>query len=684
MQQAWREKIALCLGIIAVMAGVAYFTVGMRSALCLTNDEGVSFLDNDGNVQAWRNEVIINGFSYGFEETKEVLRKVNVSLTNDWHGVNLNPIMNQNLDSCRDFANDIGTFCSIPNPIPNSPALESSSCIPINVLSQMQPKYRLSFDWEDIKRFTSRNLVVYNNAVLNLSSLNNERGIKFKSTLPNLERLSAGGDVTWEMNQIPDGGNMMKCFSDRYRIGYLGYQSPGCTVYNSAMSLALITILLLIGIRFVMALAFHWFVAPSLTKHRIKSQLNSQNGDKRDSTLLRTTVSTLAGCTTTLSSAIPKQLDIYTICLVTCYSEDKISVRSTLDSIALSDFPNERKLILVICDGLIQGAGNIESTPALVLGMINILPELGSAPQSYLAISDGENQHNMAQVYAGTYTCLKRTVPIVVIVKIGNQKEREGKNELELSQTKAGNRGKRDSQVILMNFLSRVNMDERMTPLDYDLFKKIHAVTGVTPDKFELLLMVDSDTTISRASLSNMVRCMANDSKIVGLCGETRISNKTESWVTMMQVYEYFTSHNLGKAFESIFGGVTCLPGCFCMYRIKIHEKSKMIPLLINPDIVESYSENVVDTLHKKNLLLLGEDRYLTTLLLGTFPRRKMIYVPQAICHTTVPHTYSMLQSQRRRWINSTIHNLFELVLLPTLCGTFCFSMQFVIAVNCF
>ena len=23
------------------------------------------------------------------------------------------------------------------------------------------------------------------------------------------------------------------------------------------------------------------------------------------------------------------------------------------------------------------------------------------------------------------------------------------------------------------------------------------------------------------------------------------------------------------KAFESVFGGVTCLPGCFCMYRIK-------------------------------------------------------------------------------------------------------------------
>ncbi len=37
----------------------------------------------------------------------------------------------------------------------------------------------------------------------------------------------------------------------------------------------------------------------------------------------------------------------------------------------------------------------------------------------------------------------------------------------------------------------------------------------------------------------------------------------------MMQVYEYFISHNLTKAFESLFGSVTCLPGCFTMYRIR-------------------------------------------------------------------------------------------------------------------
>ena len=44
-----------------------------------------------------------------------------------------------------------------------------------------------------------------------------------------------------------------------------------------------------------------------------------------------------------------------------------------------------------------------------------------------------------------------------------------------------------------------------------------------------------------------------------------------------------------------------------------------------------------------------------------------------------VPETFHVLLSQRRRWINSTIHNLMELVLVSDLCGIACLSMQFVV-----
>lgn len=55
------------------------------------------------------------------------------------------------------------------------------------------------------------------------------------------------------------------------------------------------------------------------------------------------------------------------------------------------------------------------------------------------------------------------------------------------------------------------------------------------------------------------------------------------------------------------------------------------------------------------------------------------MFVPDAICHTIVPASFSILLSQRRRWINSTIHNLLELLFVRDLCGIFCCSMQFVV-----
>jgi len=167
----------------------------------------------------------------------------------------------------------------------------------------------------------------------------------------------------------------------------------------------------------------------------------------------------------------------------------------------------------------------------------------------------------------------------------------------------------------------------------------------------------------------------------MGVCGETRIANKRQSWVTAIQVFEYFISHHMAKAFESVFGGVSCLPGCFSMFRLKARKSSgdDWVPLIIKPEIVKEYSQSEVTTLHQKNLLLLGEDRFLTTCLIRTFPNRKMMFLAQARCRTVVPDTFSVLLSQRRRWINSTIHNLMELVLVRNLCGTFCFSMQFVV-----
>jgi chitin synthase len=378
---------------------------------------------------------------------------------------------------------------------------------------------------------------------------------------------------------------------------------------------------------------------------------------------------------------------VHAICLVTAYSEGADGIRSTLDSVARTEYPNSHKLILIICDGVVKGDGESRSTPDICLSMMkdNAIAPHDVTAYSYVAVASGSKRHNMARIHAGFYDYGRdskvpvedqRRVPMMIIEKCGT--------EDEAKSGKPGNRGKRDSQIMLMGFLQKVMFDERMTELEYEMFNGIWRVTGISPDFYEVVLMVDADTKVFPDSLTHMSAAMVKDPDIMGLCGETKIANKRESWVTMIQVFEYFISHHLSKSFESVFGGVTCLPGCFCMYRIKAPKgaPNHWVPILANPDVVEHYSENVVDTLHKKNLLLLGEDRYLSTLMLKTFPKRKQVFVPQAVCKTTVPEQFGILLSQRRRWINSTVHNLMELVLVRDLCGTFCFSMQFVVFIE--
>ena len=107
---------------------------------------------------------------------------------------------------------------------------------------------------------------------------------------------------------------------------------------------------------------------------------------------------------------------------------------------------------------------------------------------SYVAIADGEKRHNMARIYGGHFCSKGHRVPAVIVVKCGTPNE--------ATQPKPGNRGKRDSQILLMNFLSKVLFGDRMTPLEYDLYRKIRYLTHITADKYEAALCVDADTKV--------------------------------------------------------------------------------------------------------------------------------------------------------------------------------------------
>jgi chitin synthase len=69
-------------------------------------------------------------------------------------------------------------------------------------------------------------------------------------------------------------------------------------------------------------------------------------------------------------------------------------------------------------------------------------------------------------------------------------------------------------------------------------------------------------------------------------------------------------------------------------------------------------------------------------LLLKHHPRFKTKFIRDAQAWTTAPEQWAVFLSQRRRWINSTIHNFLVLFSVPGLCGFCCFSMRFIVMLD--
>ena len=61
------------------------------------------------------------------------------------------------------------------------------------------------------------------------------------------------------------------------------------------------------------------------------------------------------------------------------------------------------------------------------------------------------------------------------------------------------------------------------------------------------LFAIDADTRVKETALKYLVHRLENKKSVTACCGETRVDNKTQSLVTMLQVFEYYSSHHVSK-----------------------------------------------------------------------------------------------------------------------------------------
>ncbi|KAF7319245.1 Glycosyltransferase family 2 protein [Mycena chlorophos] len=674
VRQAWREKLALNLLIWFICLCTAFVIVYLGRLICPTEHVFSSselashnYLLNSQNVYtSIRGEVFdLNTVTSLHERTVSVVPAKTILKT--YGGTSADNIFPVQVSAlCNGLGNGVSpyvVFSTTNNTDVNSQYHDfrfftNDSRPDWYFESMVQMRWTARVGWLGLtpkeirtKANNGSSIGVYDGIVYDLTGyVQNPRGLKapagqsspgadtnfMSEAVVDIFKLNAGGDVTKDVNNLVGSGALTSdqlasqkvCLRNLFAVGKVDSRESAKCVFSTYL-------LLIISIIMVSVIGFKFLASISLAGVRA-----------------------------------PEDHDKFVICQVPCYTEGDASLRKTIDSLAQLKYDDKRKLLLVICDGMIVGSGNDRPTPRIVLDILGADPNLDPEPLSFLSLGEGAKQHNMGKVYSGLYECKGHVVPYLVVVKVGKPTER----------SRPGNRGKRDSQMVVMHFLNKVHFNAPMNPLELEMYHQIKNVIGVNPTFYEYLFTIDADTTVDQFSVNRLISSMIHDKKLLGVCGETQLANAKQSIITMMQVYEYFISHNMAKAFESLFGSVTCLPGCFTLFRLRTPDTHK--PLLISNQLIQDYSENRVDTLHMKNLLHLGEDRYLTTLLLKHFPMFKTQFVRDAHAYTVAPDDWKVLLSQRRRWINSTVHNLGELVFLEQLCGFCCFSMRFVVMID--
>lgn len=188
-----------------------------------------------------------------------------------------------------------------------------------------------------------------------------------------------GKDVSYQLLYEPAGSQARDCLVARFSSGMMESDTGGCIAAQIIMNLMLIVIVAMIVVRYSMALTFQWFIAGRLVKpggrsnwlawRSIKggnddpanhipgpyayynpnnyagtsnssssSSLSSRRSDNMDG----------AATTTATPSSGMIKAELYTIMLVTCYSEGYDGLQTTMDSLARTTYSNKHKVTYYI------------------------------------------------------------------------------------------------------------------------------------------------------------------------------------------------------------------------------------------------------------------------------------------------------------------------------------------------
>lgn len=162
------------------------------------------------------------------------------------------------------------------------------------------------------------------------------------------------------------------------------------------------------------------------------------------------------------------------------------------------------------------------------------------------------------------------------------------------------------------------------------------------------LLALDGDIDFKPTAVTLLIDLMKKNKNLGAACG--RIHPVGAGFMAWYQTFEYAIGHWMQKATEHMIGCVLCSPGCFSLFRAKG---------LMDDNVMKKYTLTSHEARHYVQYDQ-GEDRWLCTLLLQRGYRVEYSAASDSFTHC--PERFDEFFNQRRRWVPSTMANIFDLL----------------------
>jgi len=209
--------------------------------------------------------------------------------------------------------------------------------------------------------------------------------------------------------------------------------------------------------------------------------------------------------------------------------------------------------------------------------------------------------------------------------------------------------------------------DIKVIHLPNNMGKKKALAQAMLNANGEIFAFTDSDSILAEDAIEKIVKIFEHTPSVGGVSGHSRVLNADTNLLTKMQDAWYEGQFSIRKAYESIFGAVTCVSGPLAVFRkATIYN---YIPAWENDQFLGQEFKFATDrtltgftlgctTIGAKLKKKYADSPFVTQV---NYPERewRVVYSKSARALTHVPDTFKRIIKQQIRWKKSFIRNTF-------------------------